>query len=473
MRRFWLLLAVLFILPLLAVGGAYWSYTEVGRSPGELMDYLERRLLGHPKLEGIALPVLDVFHSKLNAPSRLERLSQPFVIPPLPELPLPDATLFPPLAATADPSAAQTPGGVPAGRVLRVGPAEQITTIHEAAALAKDGDTVEILSGEYHRDVASWPQKRLTIRGVGGMVRLYADGYSAESKAIWVIRDGTFLIENIEFIGAKVRDRNGAGIRFEKGNLTVRNCRFYGNQNGLLATGGDSELTIENSEFGYNGAGDGLSHNLYVGPVKSLQVTGSYFHHANVGHLLKSRAAYNFIAYNRLTDEAGGRASYELEFPNGGLAFVIGNLIQQGNYTENSIMLSFGAEHYSWPNNRLFMASNTLVNDVPYGGSFLRVYPGAKHVVAANNLLAGAGKLHVPGTFNDVNNVFVGAEVFRDALRLDYRLSGVARGLAFQPPPALSEGVNLTPWQEYVHPRQTKPISGTPALAGALQTVAR
>ncbi|MDD2720441.1 MAG: right-handed parallel beta-helix repeat-containing protein [Gallionella sp.] len=471
MRRTFILLGVLVVLPLLALGGSYWGYMEAGRSPGELMDYLERRLLGHPKLESIALPVLDVFHRKLDAPSRIERFSQPFVIPPLPELPLADETTVPLLSVV--PQAAGSDAGATAGRVLRVGPAEQITSIHDAAVLAHDGDTVEILSGTYRRDVAIWPQKNLTIRGVGGRVRLIADGYSAESKAIWVIRDGTFVVENIEFIGAKVRDRNGAGIRFEKGSLTLRNCLFYGNQNGLLATGGDSELTIENSEFGYNGAGDGLSHNLYVGPLKSLQVTGSYFHHANVGHLLKSRAAYNFIAYNRLTDEAGGRASYELEFPNGGLAFVIGNIIQQSNYAENSILLSFGAEHYTWPNNRLFVASNTLVNDVPYGGSFLRVYPGAKHVVAANNLLAGAGKFHVSATFNDANNVKVGPEVFHDALRLDYRLAAVAPGLAFQPPPALSEGVNLTPWQEYVHPRQLKLISGTPALAGALQTLAR
>ena len=54
------------------------------------------------------------------------------------------------------------------------------------------------------------------------------------------------------------------------------------------------------------------------GPFAVLKVTGSYFHHAKSGHLLKSRAAKNLIFYNRLTDEIGGTASYELEFPNGG-----------------------------------------------------------------------------------------------------------------------------------------------------------
>jgi hypothetical protein len=50
---------------------------------------------------------------------------------------------------------------------LIVGKDAPIQTIAEAARVAKDGDTVEILSGEYRADVAVWLQKRLTIRHVG------------------------------------------------------------------------------------------------------------------------------------------------------------------------------------------------------------------------------------------------------------------------------------------------------------------
>lgn len=469
MRRAILLLILSCIVLLLASGGAYWGYSEAGRSPSDLMDYAEKRLMGHPKLESVVLPVIAGLRNKLGVSSPMDRQFQPFSIPPLPELPLVNETVLQTIPSNM--AARQDHAEAAAGRILRVGPGEEIKSIRLAALLAQDGDTVEIMSGDYHSDVASWPQKTLTIRGVGGRVRIYADGQSAEAKAIWVIRDGVFVVENIEFIGAKVSDRNGAGIRFEKGNLTVRNCLFYANQNGLLATGGDAELTIEHSEFAYNGAGDGQSHNLYVGTVKSLKVTGSYFHHANVGHLLKSRAASNFIAYNRLSDEAGGRASYELEFPNGGLAYVIGNIIQQSNYSENSTLVSYGAEKYVWPNNKLFLASNTLINNVPFGGSFLRVYPGVWNVVTANNLLVGAGKFHVPGAYQSVNDVYAGEDIFANAARLDYRLAAGSRKLTFQPPPVLSQGVNLTPWQEYVHPRQIRPIRGTPAFVGALQSL--
>jgi hypothetical protein len=79
---------------------------------------------------------------------------------------------------------------------LTVGKGAPIETIAEAARLAKDGDTIDILPGEYHADVAVWLQKRLTIRGVGETPVLKADGRSAEGKAIWVLRNGEFVIEN-------------------------------------------------------------------------------------------------------------------------------------------------------------------------------------------------------------------------------------------------------------------------------------
>ena len=63
---------------------------------------------------------------------------------------------------------------------------------------------------------------------------LSAKGQIAEGKAIWVIRDGDFAIENVAFEGARAPARNGAGIRFERGRLAVRRCRFTDNENGIL-----------------------------------------------------------------------------------------------------------------------------------------------------------------------------------------------------------------------------------------------
>jgi hypothetical protein len=220
---------------------------------------------------------------------------------------------------------------------LRVGPDRSITSIAEVSRVANNGSVVLIDAGEYRGDVAMWPQSDITIAAANGPVRLVAAGQAAEAKAIWVVKGNNVVVEGIEFTGARVPDRNGAGIRHEGGKLELRDCRFTDNETGVLTSNNQrAELHVVGCEFGHNGAGDGQSHTLYVGAIARLTVRGSYFHHCRVGHLLKTRAERSDIRYSRLTDEEGGRASYELEFPNGGRAIVVGNIIQQGPQTENA-----------------------------------------------------------------------------------------------------------------------------------------
>lgn len=259
---------------------------------------------------------------------------------------------------------------------LRVGPGEKLTRIADAAKLAKDGDTVEILPGEFRGDVAVWNQKRLTIRGSGQRPVLVADGMSAEGKAIWVIRNGDFFIENIEFRGARAADRNGAGIRFERGKLTVRNCSFIDNQNGILTSGfEDAELNIENSLFAQAPRDRPiLQHLLYVGRIDSATITGSRFHSGFHGHLIKSRARRNTIRDNLILDGPAGESSYAIDLPNGGVAHITGNTIGQSARTQNPVLISYGAEGKVWPENELVLDGNTLINEYWPVGWFLRVH---------------------------------------------------------------------------------------------------
>ena len=297
------------------------------------------------------------------------------------------------LLAAPDPTAGVMPApvagaAIATGGLIQVGKTRAIRTIGEAAAKAKSGDTVEIDAGDYFADTAVWGQDRLTIRSVGGRARFIAGGASAEGKGIFVIRGLDVTVENIDFVGAKVADGNGAGIRFERGHLVVRNCIFSGNENGILTATGPMSLEIENSEFASNGTTNGRGHSIYVGNIEKLRIAGSYIHHAAGGHLLKSRAAENHVLANRLTDEIGGHASYELEFPNGGANYVIGNIIEQGSETQNATIVSVGAEGYSWPRNELYLINNTIANDRPSGGMFLNVKNGVQKVMAVNSTTA-------------------------------------------------------------------------------------
>jgi len=259
---------------------------------------------------------------------------------------------------------------------LRVGPGEPITRIADAARLAKDGDTVEILSGEYRGDVAVWLQKQIVIRGIGPRPVLIADGKSAEGKAIWVIRNGDIRIENIEFRGSRVPAGNGAGIRFERGKLVIRNCSFIDNQMGIL-TGIDpaSELVIENSRFADAPRQmHSLPHLLYVGGIAKFTITGSRFENGYRGHLIKSRARRSEIHDNHIVDGHEGEASYEIDLPNGGIAHIAGNTIGQSAKTQNPVLISYGAEGNVWPENALTLRNNALISDYLLGGWFLRVH---------------------------------------------------------------------------------------------------
>ena len=362
-------------------------------------------------------------------------------------------------------------GTLHAQTIIHVGPGHATKTLASAAARAVDGDTFEVEAGDYRGDVAVWDKQNITVRAIGGRVRLIASGMVAEGKGIWVLRGGTMTVQGIDFSGARVPDTNGAAIRLEKGKLTVRDCSFTDNQNGILTSNNPQvELDIANSEFGHNGYGDGQSHNLYVGEIAHLTVTGSYFHHAKFGHLLKSRAALNHILYNRLTDEVGGHASYELELASGGIAYVIGNIIQQGSQTENPHLISYGAEGYKWPKNELYLINNTLVDDRPQGGIFLRIKPGNVTVKAVNNLLVGRGKLEAAGPGEYRNNFTVDWDVFEQASREDYRLKRSA-GLSGKAVDAGSaNGQALMPEREYLHPRKTQPLVAAARHPGALQS---
>ena len=346
---------------------------------------------------------------------------------------------------------------------LQVGPLRTIKTIAAAARLAGANTLIEVDAGEYVGDVAVWTQPNLTLRAVGGRARLRANGVAAEDKAIWVVRSAKFTVEGFDFEGAQVAGRNGAGIRFESGWLVVRNCTFTHNEMGLLTSNDPlAVLEVHNSEFAYNMRPDGHNHNLYIGQIARATVTGSYLHHASTGHLLKSRAAVSHILYNRLTDD-GGSASYELEFPNGGVAVVVGNIVGQGPLTQNPALISFGAEGYTWPVNQLSLAYNTLVDNLPSGGTWLKVRPGADAVLAVNNLLVGAAPLQAttPGDFR--NNFNTERSSF--APDGDYQLR-VGSPLVGK---AIAVDKNLQPQREYTHPVHSTALDIAPHNPGAMQ----
>ena len=337
---------------------------------------------------------------------------------------------------------------------LCVGPGQRYAKPSEAAALVKDGQRIHILPGNYERDVAIWRRNNITIRGVNGRPHMNAAGANAEGKGTWVIKGNNTTVENIEFSGAKVSDRNGAGIRQEGKNLTVLNCFFHDNENGILTGANeDSDIIVEHSEFAYNGAGEGQSHNIYVGHVHSLTVKFSYLHHAKIGHNLKSRAFINRILYNRIMDEAEGNSSYVVNLPNGGISYVIGNAMQQGHRTENNTLMSYGEEGLKQPVHELYVVNNTFVNEANPSSKFIFVKQGSGVVKVINNIFAGPGKI-LSGVGELKNNQTIDPAEFVSAKTYDYHLKPGCRAIDAGIDPGEANDTNLSPSFEYVHKAQ-------------------
>ena len=337
---------------------------------------------------------------------------------------------------------------------LQVGPGKAYAAPCGAIAAAAAGDTIEIdASGNYAGDVCGWTTNGLTLRGIGGRAKIDAAGRNAQGKAIWVISGNDTIVENVEFTGAAVPDLNGAGIRAEGRNLTIRNGYFHDNQEGIL--GGAGDVLIEYSEFARNGNcidPSGCAHNIYIANCNSFTLRFSYSHSAKDGHLVKSRAATNYILYNRLTGEADGTESYEIDLPNGGTSYVIGNLIEQGPNTGNSAMLAYREEGGTAgnPGTDLYVVNNTFVNDRG-SGTFVQPTTPTPAVIV-NNIFAGGGTVTSQANAVQTTNYSGPAPMLVDPVNYDYRLQAGAPCVNAGSDPGMGGAFSLMPIYEYVHP---------------------
>jgi hypothetical protein len=342
--------------------------------------------------------------------------------------------------------------------VLAVGAGKAFATPCAAILAAKPADVIEIAAATY-TDTCAITVAGLTLRGVGGRPKVDLSGtdHPAQYKGIYVIAADDVTVENLELAGAHISAENGlnaAGLRVEAKNLTVRSCFIHDNQNGILG-GTSGTITIEYSEFARNAAGDGCNqggctHNLYIAGVDTLNFRYNWSHRLatdtpDKGHLLKSRAKANYILYNRLSGE-DGFDSYELDLPNGGLAVVVGNVIQKGAQSGNGALMAWGEEGASNPDKRVFIVGNTFVNDRS-SGAFLNA-SGASLTVH-DNIFAGTGS--VPAMLGADNLAGTDPE-FVDRAHFDYHLRSTspARGKAVDPGKA--DQFALTPEYEYLHP---------------------
>lgn len=347
---------------------------------------------------------------------------------------------------------------------LSAGPGKTFSTPCRALTAAADGDTVEIESASYDGDVCVIRASNLTIRGVNGRPKINANGQNAVGKGTWVLYGANTTIDNVELSGAAVPDQNGAALRLDAPNLTLRNSYIHHNENGILTDSNpQSNVVIENSEFSDNGRGTGYTHNLYIGNINSLVFRGSYSHDANVGHNLKSRARTNTIMYSRFS-ASYNQPSYEIDLPNAGTSYIIGNVIQQPSANQAATMIGYGWEGASNPGRDLYVVNNTFLNDDSVRGTFVSVADGVgTPVLMQNNVFSGTGSASNQSNAIDRNNYRSLSPAFLNRGAFDLHPAGgspmINAGAALG---GAASGLSLTPTEQYKFPvgTESRPSNG-------------
>jgi chitodextrinase len=348
---------------------------------------------------------------------------------------------------------------------LQVGPTRQYQTIGAALAAAVDGNRIEIDAGAYNEAVTV-TQNNLTLKGIGGYAHLnwgtgnYLTNTTniSNGKGLMVIDGSGDTIDGLEFSGAKVVDQNGAGIRYEGGDLTIRNSYFHDNENGILGQGGRSNtLLIENSIFQKNGYCPAqCAHNVYIGSMGRLIFRFNKSIDSHEGHTLKSRASVNEVISNYLSTK-NSDGSYEADFPSGGTVYFIGNVIEQGVNTGNSSILAYGEEGITNSTRVLDVVNNTFFS-FPGSGTFLDI-SGAPSLIVKNNIFAGGGAI---GPAADSTNKTLTPSSFVNSSQGDYHLVAGSAAIDGGTNPGSDGTYNLTPQYEYVEPASQTPrlVSG-------------
>ena len=165
------------------------------------------------------------------------------------------------------------------------------------------------------------------------------DGITCEGKAALVLRGRSSSVEGMVFTNMRVDDGNGAGIRLERGNLTVSQSWFRDSEQGILTAADPSgTITIDKSTFTRLGRCDrGLScaHSVYTANYGLVTVTRSRFEAGRGGHYLKTHAIKVSILGNSFDDSGGKATNYMIDLSVGSSGRIAGNWMVQGRDKEN------------------------------------------------------------------------------------------------------------------------------------------
>lgn len=258
------------------------------------------------------------------------------------------------------------------------------TSLQQAFEFVPVAGIIRIGPGVFKQGGILKAKHRVHISGTDDTV---FDGVAVNGKAAFVIASNDVTMENIACRNIAVRDKNGACVRFEGTNLTLKNVHFSNSENGILAGERSGKILIEDSIFEANGK-DGFSHGMYINggelTIRRTKVIGS----KSEGHGIKSRAARTIIE-NSIVASLDGNDSRLIDVPNGGVAIIRNSLLVEGPNTVNWQLFSFGVEGSRYEANAFKLERNVIVTDRKGGSILIMVSDDMPKPIATNNIVVG------------------------------------------------------------------------------------
>jgi hypothetical protein len=299
--------------------------------------------------------------------------------------------LLPLLAAPAAPLAAQ-----PASAPFTIQETGQgFATLDDAVQSVRMGTaTILIAPGVYHQCTVQ-AGGNITFKAVEPGKAIF-DGEACEGKAAFVLRGLSSTVDGLVFRNIRVDDGNGAGIRTEMGNLTVRNSMFLDSQEGILGgqpTG--QKIVIDRSTFSGLGQCDetpDCAHSIYLANQGSVTITRSRFERGRGGHYVKLRVPNVSITDNSFDDTDGRKTNYMIDLCEGGTGLIARNTFADGSHKENwTGFIVVAAEARTYPSTGLKVVDNiaTLAPGFDKSPAFVANVGRDSLAVGANKLAAG------------------------------------------------------------------------------------
>jgi hypothetical protein len=282
------------------------------------------------------------------------------------------------------------------GDTLKVGPDQPYKAPSAAAAVAKNGDHIEIDPGQYF-DCVVWQADNLVIEGTRPGVVI--TDKTCDGMGLFVIWGNNTTVRNLTLTRSRVPDMNGAGIRLVKGNLTVDTVKFIDNQNGIFGGAPGTTVTIRNSDFDRNGiCARACAHAIYIENVDLLRVENSRFSNTRQAHSIKSRALRTEVVGCTIVDGPDGSSSYLIEVPNGGALIVRDNSLEKGPKSENhNAAIAIGAEGVTHPTPEITITNNNFRNDGNYETALLWNFTATPATLKGNSLSGSVSQLKEDG----------------------------------------------------------------------------